>query len=307
MIHVEAVSFRYPASARDALHEFSLHVPQGSLFGLLGPNGSGKTTLVSLLTGLLKPNVGTVRIGSLTSSSASVQTPPRIALVPQEYAFYPRLNVMENLRFFAGMYRMEANGRTDRIDFALEAAGLEAFNNVRAQRLSGGLKRRLNLAIGLLNDPELLLLDEPTVGIDPQSRSFILESIRHANAAGTTVVYTSHYMEEVEALCTEIGVLDQGRLIAHGNLESLLRGNRDGELLIDLEAPPDASLTAALNQFPGLKIDGTAIRVSECRDEELKALLNCVTAAGVGIARMRYGQGNLETLFLHLTGRQLRD
>ncbi|HEX7340770.1 MAG TPA: ABC transporter ATP-binding protein [Rhodanobacteraceae bacterium] len=301
MIDVEAVTFRYPGAARDALHELSLQVPPGCLFGLLGPNGSGKTTLISLLTGLMRPSAGNLHIGNARHAS------PRIAVVPQEYAFYPRLSVTENLRFFAGMHGLNTTSHPPAIARVVAATGLEDFRHIRAARLSGGLKRRLNLAIGLLNEPELLLLDEPTVGIDPQSRSFILDSIRAVNAAGTTVVYTSHYMEEVEALCTRIGVLDQGQLIACGELQDLLRQNRNATLMLDLDAPPDAALRDALVQLAPLTIDGSVIRARALPHNALDALLACVRAHGVGIARLQYGQSNLETLFLSLTGRGLRD
>lgn len=301
MIEVEGVTFRYPAGTQDALHGFSLSVPEGCLFGLLGPNGSGKTTLISMLTGLLRPVSGRIRLGS------GICPQPRVAVVPQEYAFYPQLGVLENLTFFAGVCGVPASARTERLAWAIRAAGLEDFRQVRAARLSGGLKRRLNLAIGLLNRPDVLLLDEPTVGIDPQSRSFILDTVRAINAAGTTVVYTSHYMEEVEAICSDIGVLDQGQLIARGSLDGLLRGNRDAGLMLDLMQVPDPALRAALPDVPGLTIEGSVIRADQVSGEQLQAILRCVLHQGVAVARLRYGQGNLESLFLHLTGRGLRD
>lgn len=301
MIAIEGLGFRYPTAERDALHDFSLTVPDGCLFGLLGPNGSGKTTLMSLLTGLLRPTSGHIRLGRAEHAG------PRVALVPQEYAFYPQLTVMENLRFFAGVCGVEPGEHDARLGWAIEAAGLGDFRRMRAQRLSGGLKRRLNLAIGLLNKPELLLLDEPTVGIDPQSRSFILETVREIHRAGTTIVYTSHYMEEVEALCSDIGVLDQGELIARGSLDDLLRGNRDAGLMLDLLQPPDEGLRRALARFAQLRIDNAVIRADSIRAEDMRAVLQLLLQQGAGIARMRYGQGNLEALFLHLTGRGLRD
>jgi ABC-2 type transport system ATP-binding protein len=245
VIEVQGLSFRYPGAERDALHELSLEVRAGSLFGLLGPNGSGKTTLISILTGLLQPGTGTLRIGGETLPAGMRAVQAMSALVPQDYAFYPRLSVMENLRFFGGALSLGGAELATRIQEASAVAGLESFSATRAEHLSGGLMRRLNLAIGLLNRPRLLLLDEPTVGIDPQSRQFILAAIKRLNAGGATVIYTSHYMDEVQQLCDQIGVLDDGRLLAHGSLEELLRAHP--------------------------------------------------------------GQRNLEELFLHLTGRRLRD
>ncbi len=222
MIDVRGLTFRYPGATVPALDALTLSVREGSLFGLLGPNGSGKTTLISILAGTLPLRTGGVKIGGhdLKADRAAVQS--LCALVPQEYAFYPTLTVAENLLFFADVQPIPHGERHARISEALAIAGLENAGAERAERLSGGMKRRLNLAIGLLNHPRVLLLDEPTVGIDPQSRHFILESIKGINARGTTVVYTSHYMEEVESLCDDIGILDGGRLIAHGTREQLV-------------------------------------------------------------------------------------
>jgi ABC-2 type transport system ATP-binding protein len=222
VIDIRGLTFRYPGATVAALDALTLSVREGSLFGLLGPNGSGKTTLISILAGTLPLRTGSAKIGGhdLTADRAAAQS--LCALVPQEYAFYPTLTVAENLLFFADVQPIAREERHARISEALAIAGLENAGAEHAERLSGGMKRRLNLAIGLLNHPRVLLLDEPTVGIDPQSRHFILESIKGINARGTTVVYTSHYMEEVESLCDDIGILDGGRLIAHGTREQLV-------------------------------------------------------------------------------------
>jgi len=297
MIHVERLSYRYPGSTQEAIRELSLDIGAGRLFGLLGPNGSGKTTLVSLLMGLLAPRSGRIDI-------AGGKGAVRAALVPQEYAFYDRLSVMENLRFFAGVQGVRETGRIAEV---METAGLRSFEMIRAERLSGGLKRRLNLAIGLLGTPRLLFLDEPTVGIDPQSRRFILEAIRRINAAGTTVVYSSHYMEEVQTLCDEIGILDQGRLVARGNLQALLGSGRGGQLSIGLEREPPRSLAEALHEYEGLKVNGAELTLDHCSPGQLQRLFARLAEAGLDVSRVRYGHADLEELFLHLTGRQLRD
>jgi len=297
MIHVERLSYRYPGSSQEAIRDLSLDIGAGRLFGLLGPNGSGKTTFVSLLMGLLAPRSGHVDI-------ADGKGAVRAALVPQEYAFYERLSVIENLRFFAGVQGVH---QADRIAGAIETAGLRSFEGIRAHRLSGGLKRRLNLAIGLLGMPQLLFLDEPTVGIDPQSRRFILEAIRRINAAGTTVVYSSHYMEEVQTLCDEIGILDQGRLVARGNLQELLEGGRGGQLSVGLDREPPRPLVESLREFEELEVNGVELRLDRCSPGQLQRLFKHLAEAGLELRRVRYGHADLEALFLHLTGHQLRD
>jgi ABC-2 type transport system ATP-binding protein len=222
VIEIRDLAFRYPGATVPALEKLSLSVREGSLFGLLGPNGSGKTTLISILAGTLPAPAGSVSIGGRELTANLPALHAMCALVPQECAFYPTLTVDENVAFFADVQPIPRDERRGRMREALAIAGLESAGAVRAERLSGGMKRRLNLAIGLLNHPRVLLLDEPTVGIDPQSRHFILESIKGINARGTTVVYTSHYLEEIESLCDDIGILDAGRLIAHGARERLV-------------------------------------------------------------------------------------
>ena len=221
MLTITDLSFQYPRSQSLALQGLSLSIPTGSLFGLLGPNGSGKTTLISLMAGVLK-----VQKGSLVHSLPQT----RLSLVPQEYAFYPRLSLQENLDFFGAVQGLGGRELSARIVEALQTTGLESAARTRAEHCSGGMKRRLNIAIGLLNRPQLLFLDEPTVGIDPQSRHFILQSIRAINAQGCTVVYSSHYMEEIEMLCDRIAVLDRGQLLLEGGLEELLAARGRGKL-----------------------------------------------------------------------------
>ncbi len=299
VIHIERLSFRYPGSTCDAICELSLDIEKGSLFGLLGPNGSGKTTLISLLMGLLAPYSGCIDIDIAEEGGAT-----QAALVPQDYAFYDRLSVLENLHFFAGVQGIR---QPERIAAVIDTAGLDAFLHTQAQRLSGGLKRRLNLAIGLLREPRLLFLDEPTVGIDPQSRHFILEAIKRINAAGTTVVYSSHYMEEVQALCDEVGILDRGRFIAGGNLHTLLEGDRGGQLSMDLDRAPDPALREALRHFGEVQVNGAELHLAQCSGKQLEQLFELLAGTDVSVVRVRYGHADLETLFLHLTGHQLRD
>ena len=307
MIQIEGLSFRYPGAKHDVIRELSLRIRQGSLFGLLGPNGSGKTTLISILTGLLPLLSGKISIDGKTLPGQLQDIQAGSALVPQEYAFYPRLSIMENLLFFGGVLAIPAYELRGRLTAALAVAGLESFESVRAEHLSGGLKRRLNLAIGLLNRPQLLFLDEPTVGIDPQSRHFILEAVKRINARGTTVVYTTHYMEEAEMLCDEIGVLDDGRLLACGTQEQLLNNTHSRELMVTLTTAPTVQQSGILNTIPGLEIVNRELRMAHCTEADLKHLMKLLAAERLDICRLKYGYRNLEELFLQMTGRQLRN
>lgn len=233
MIEVRDVVHRYGGQSGHALSGVNLHVRRGSLFGLLGPNGSGKTTLISILTGILRASEGRVVVNGLELPAKTREVQQFISLVPQENAFYPTLSIAENLKFFASVQHIPVAVQPARIDEALHITGLGNATGIRADRLSGGMKRRLSIALGLLNHPQLLLLDEPTVGIDPQSRQFLLDAIKRINAAGTTVVYCSHYMEEVEYLCDEVAILDNGRVLKQGSLAALLDESR----LIATEVP----------------------------------------------------------------------
>jgi ABC-2 type transport system ATP-binding protein len=213
-LRVEAVSYRYPGRGELALDGVSLEIPDGGVFGLLGPNGAGKTTLISLVSGLLRGAQGRIEVQG------------EAGLVPQDHAFYPMLTCRENLAFFGAVQGLAGAELESRVAAVAAFGRIEGVLARRAGQLSGGLKRRLNLAIGLLSEPEVLLLDEPTAGVDPQSRAFLLESIRALARPGRTIVYTSHYMEEVQAICDRVAILDAGRVLASGALSELLQGGR---------------------------------------------------------------------------------
>jgi ABC-2 type transport system ATP-binding protein len=222
-LNLEGVSFRYPGRGETVLDGVTLVIPAGGIFGLLGPNGAGKTTLISILAGQLRGATGGISSGGEPLEALRRRRPRSLGLVPQEYAFYPMLTCAENLRFFGAMQDLGGARLGERIAAAARFARIEGVLARRAGRLSGGLKRRLNLAIGVLTEPEILLLDEPTVGVDPQSRAFLLESIRSLAGAGRTIVYTSHYMEEVEAICDHVAIIDHGRVLVSGELAEVTR------------------------------------------------------------------------------------
>ncbi len=309
MIIASAVRFRYPGAQQAALDGIDLTVNRGELFGLLGPNGAGKTTLISLLTGLRRADAGSVFYDELDIADHRATIQKRISWVPQEYAFYPSMTVFENLRFFAGVVGLRGKALDQRIQAVTAIAGLENAGSKRAVQFSGGMKRRLNVAISLLGDPDYLFLDEPTVGIDPQSRHFILEAIRRINEGGTTVIYSSHYMEEVEALCDRIAIVDQGRILTSGSLTELLGNDGPGASRSAVSITLDRPFPAAPELSPGFRLSDDGLTLSaETVDAGLLAeQLQSLAKAGLQPARIQSGTGNLEQLFLSLTQRSLRD
>ncbi|MDR2926379.1 MAG: ABC transporter ATP-binding protein [Azoarcus sp.] len=234
MIRIGSLSYRYRPNAPLALDGISLNIARGAVHGLLGPNGAGKTTLISLLAGLLPHPAGQISIVGEPLDAWRATHPRAIALVPQDYAFYPMLTVAENLAFFSGVQGIPRPQRTRLCDEALAFARLEAVAKQRAEELSGGLRRRLNLAIGLVGAPEILLLDEPTVGVDPASRQFLLEAVRRFAANGRTVVYSSHYMEEVDAVCQEVSILDSGKVLRAGPTGEVKQGRTLEQVFMEI-------------------------------------------------------------------------
>lgn len=222
MIKIKNLNHYYPNAQTAALRDVNLHIPQGSAIGLLGPNGAGKTTLMSLLTGLQSVQQGEILFEGVPFEKLTKSQRHQISLVPQDFAFYPLLTVWENLNFFAALYDIADKNWLLEL---LEKTGLTAHKSKLAKHLSGGLKRRLNFAIGLINRPKVIFLDEITVGIDPQSRQFILNSVAELTKQGVTVIYTSHYLQEIEQLCSQLVLLNEGKLIYQGDLQEII-GNQ---------------------------------------------------------------------------------
>ena len=303
MLKVDGVSYRYRDAATPALRDVSLSIPAGGVYGLLGPNGAGKTTLISLLAGLLSAAHGQISLNGHPLAEARAANPRAIALVPQDYAFYPMLTVAENLRFFAGVLGLNSHEIKTQCAAAIAFARLEQVIGKRAEQLSGGLRRRLNLAIGLLGQPQLLLLDEPTVGVDPQSRHFLLDAIAALPAAGTTVIYTSHYMEEVEAICQCIAIVDQGRVLAEGSLADILH-NPEPQVELELDRPLPADIA---ERYAATSLGNFKFRLYSRLTVELPRLLDELAATGCTVNRLNFGQQNLEQVFMNLTQRSLRD
>ena len=242
MISITNLSKQY--KAHTALDHISLEVQQGIILGLLGPNGAGKTTLVSILNGLVPYRDGDISIFGLSLKANQKEIRRRSSFIPQAFAFYDNLTVMENLRFFAGIQQITGNTLTRAMDSAISTNRLQPMLNKRAHDLSGGQKQRLNIAIGLLNDPEIIYFDEPTAGIDPELRNNILRSILSFKDAGKTIIYTSHYMQEIEQICDEAAIIHQGKIVCHKPLTDLLQPSDSQTTLESIYL----SLTAGRNE-----------------------------------------------------------
>jgi ABC-2 type transport system ATP-binding protein len=293
-----------------AVDGVTFHVVAGEAYGLLGPNGAGKSTTINLILGLLPADAGSVTVGGLDLRAKANQVKQMIGFVPQDIALYPTLSARENLSFWGRMYGLSGATLAERTDVALNMVGLADRAKERIGTYSGGMKRRINIAAALLHHPQLLIMDEPTVGVDPQSRNHILETVRELNQGGMTVIYTSHYMEEVEFLCSRIGIVDQGRIIAEGTLDELRQiiGHRSRiRLRLSDDTPHVVERLRTLKQVDSVEIKGDEIIVVTA---EPAGVLPAVTAECVEHARIQsvaIEEANLEAVFLHLTGRDLRD
>lgn len=310
-IDIHEVVGRYPRTDCASIDHVSLQVRAGAILGLLGPNGAGKTTLLSMLCALMRPRSGTIRVHGLEFKDHPEAYKDLIGLVPQSLALYSRLTARENLAVFGRMSGLAGRQLHARMDFAITFAGLEAVADQRVERYSGGLQRRLNLVTALLPDPPILVLDEPTVGIDPQSRHAIHENLRQLSRTGKTIIYTSHYLDEVEQLCDEIAILDRGRLIAQGSLGALLAqftGNQ-----IELRFEPQNVSTAApiLRALAGVHDMTVATPlITLMTDNPYQRLPQVLAALEVAHLRpltLMVGARDLEQTFLNLTGTRLRD
>jgi ABC-2 type transport system ATP-binding protein len=301
LIRIEHLTKYYARQSTAALDDVTLNIPEGSIFGLLGPNGAGKTTLISILVGLQKKSSGHVWFDGKPLEPSLATLRAVTGFVPQDLAFYPMLTVEENLAFYAAAFGIEKRLRAHHMAYAIDATRLHEHVAKSADTLSGGLKRRLNLAIGLLNKPRILFLDEPTVGIDPQSRNFILETIAEINkSSGTTVIYTSHYMQEVQQLCDTIAIIDDGRIRLYGELSQLLSEASSSRLEFRLQHRAEPELVAALREgFAAQSSDGYSFSIEDGHVETiLSALPAWLTQQGNAMAGVRYGYQNLEDIYL---------
>jgi ABC-2 type transport system ATP-binding protein len=294
-----------------AVEEISFEAEPGRIFGLLGPNGAGKSTTIGCMSGLLKPTAGSVSILGRDIVRDPVEAKRRLGIVPQELALYEDLSARENLRFWGGAYGLRGEALGRRVDELLEIVGLQDRAAEAVKKYSGGMKRRLNFACGIVHQPEVLLLDEPTVGVDPQSRGRLLEMVREQAAAGTCVLYTTHYMEEAETLCDRLGIIDHGELIAIGTLAEL-RAMLDQRDLLRLAGHfPDGRVEAALAGMDGVEVvqTGEELLILAVRDGSgmLQAVFSALEGSGASVQETTVTRPSLESLFIKLTGKELRE
>ncbi len=299
-VAVRAEGLRKSYGSTVAVDGVSLEIPAGRIFGLLGPNGAGKSTTIGMLSGLLLPDAGRVEIGGRDPGVAENRR--RLGVAPQALAIYPELTAEENLRFFGELYGLSGSRLRERVAWALDLAGLTERRRERVDKYSGGMQRRLNLASALVHEPEVLFLDEPTVGVDPQSRNAIFEQIEALRASEKTVLYTTHYMEEAQRLCDFVAIVDHGKILAQGTVDELIAAHGGKSVLrVELAERPggDADPTGL-----GGHLDGTSLRIDTAHPHEAIAR---VFAAGVRVERLQLEPADLESVFLNLTGRRLRD
>lgn len=309
MIHIENLVKRYGNLV--ALDHLNLDIEEGEIFGLLGPNGSGKTTAINCMLALLKYDKGTITIFGKEMQPNSYDIKKNIGVVMQNVAVFDQMTVRENIDYFCGLYVKDKSKRKELVEEAIEFAGLEDFQKMRPKKLSGGLLRRLNIACGIVHKPRLIIMDEPTVAVDPQSRNKILEGILSLNRQGSTIIYTSHYMEEVEQISSRIAIIDHGRVLATGTTEELKKMIKTGEtitieaialdeeLLTDIRTLPHVFDVIYDNQVLKIRLSGAK--------HNLVRILNYLQERDISFGRVFSELPTLNDVFLEITGKELRD
>lgn len=304
-IEVEALSKIYRGAIAPALDRVAFSVPHGVIYGLLGPNGAGKTTLLSILCGLLKPSSGVVRVDARDMHAGYSEIKHLLGVAPQEPAIYPTLTARENLEYFGRMQGLRGAHLQKRVQVCLDLVEMGSVADARVEHFSGGFRRRLNLVIALIHEPAILILDEPTVAIDPHSRSLIHQRLRDLHAAGVTILLSTHYMEEAEHLCHQLAIMNHGRIIREGSVQDLLAAQRDDSIQVRLEQDAPPGLEAALRALPevgDLAVSGRCLTATAVQlDQAAGALLGALAEAGVVVESMSFGSASLERTFLSLT------
>lgn len=308
---IEVIGLEKRFGERGAVNGIQFAARPGEIFGLLGPNGAGKTTTLGCISGLLEPTAGQVRVLGHDLRRHGREVRKALGVVPQELALYEDLSAAENLRFWGGAYGLRGGLLKERMREVLEAVGLSDRAQEPVKNFSGGMKRRLNLACGILHRPRVLLLDEPTAGVDPQSRLRLLELVRATAAQGTCVLYTTHYMEEAETLCDRLGIMDQGRLIAEGTLAEVRRMAGEMDLLLLSGSFDPDKVRAALSALGGVQlvqVEPNSLRLAlREASRRLAEIFSALASAEATVRETTLTQPSLESLFIKLTGRKLRE
>jgi ABC-2 type transport system ATP-binding protein len=307
VLEVQDLSKRY--HDRPAVHSLSFGLSRGEIFGLLGPNGAGKTTTIGMIAGVLRPTSGSIRILGTDAVGSGRSALRDLGLAPQIVALYPALTAEENLRFFGNLYGISGKRLDDRVRYLLEISGLTARVREPVSEFSGGMKRRLNLACALVHEPKLLLLDEPTAGVDPQSRERIYEALQTLAEEGLAVLLTTHYLEEAERLCDRLAILDEGRVAAEGTVEQLraLVGEESSVEIVFSRAP-GAALEGKLRESNAVAEGLRHFHLRSSGAERLlPEILTLAASEGNEVKELRLHQPNLGDVFLRLTGKALRD
>lgn len=306
---IDVLNLKKSFDTIDALKGISFNIPQGECYGLLGPNGAGKTTTISIMSTLVEPNGGEVSIAGYNLKKNPLECKKNIGVVTQEIALYNELSAYDNLLFWGGLYNVPKKELIARIDETVDMLGLTDRKNDKLKTYSGGMKRRINIASALLHKPNVLFMDEPTVGIDPQSRNLIFEVVEKLHKDGMTIVYTTHYMEEAERLCDRIGIIDNGEIIAQGTLDELRTSYSMKEsVVISFTNLSDERYTAITNDWKDLqRFDDTIHFYSMNIQGDLSRIILKCNEVGLDILNIDIKKINLENIFLSLTGKQLRD
>lgn len=294
-----------------AVDNISLSIEQGEIYGLLGPNGAGKSTAINILCGLIKMTKGDVKVLDRDINDDQNFVKRNIGIVPQDIAIYEDLTAFENIKFFASLYGLKGEELKSRVNDALDFVGLRDKEKAYPKSFSGGMKRRLNIACAIAHRPKLIIMDEPTVGIDPQSRNHILQSVKKLNSMGCTIIYTSHYMEEVEEICTKIGIMDHGKLIAEGTkeeLKAIVTDKSEIKVTIDSTAVIDEEEIKKIKGVLSVAAIDNLIKISSSKEiNNLDKIILYFTTREIAINNIETMVPDLETVFLTLTGRKLRD
>jgi ABC-2 type transport system ATP-binding protein len=290
-----------------ALDGVDLEIREGEIFGLLGPNGAGKTTFLHVATTYLKPTAGTVRVAGFDVRTHAAEIRKILGVVPQEISLYDSLSGEENLEFFGGLYGLKGRVRKERVRAVLDLLGLAERGRDSLSKYSGGMKRRINIGAGILHEPKIILMDEPTVGVDPQSRHHIFTVIEGLRSNGATILYTTHYMEEAERLCDRIAIIDHGRVVACGTRRELVKLIGE-ESVLEIGVKGEVHPGAVEAVFPGADVrEGRVFIRTADPAGALPGHVRRLTDAGLELASIQVLEPDLETVFLHLTGRRLRD